>query len=292
MATERARSGFQHELHVYPWLQENFSIWVPELLGISDVGEWRGLILADLGRQTLLPWSQRKVETILRELAHFHIDGKGTGHPTFLGSRKTWLLQERERWLDPRKMLLPVVQRTMKNCRPKSIERWFDDMASLFLDASCEITSENPDEQKQLIHGDLRSDNIRLIDGHLYLLDWARATTGPVEFDVAMFIQTVVLESGMEPEHLLSIYCDANPIKPQLVDSALVSITAFFANQGWKEEIPGFPRLRIFQRQQFAVSLRWLLERLNAKSPSWLTEFTRLSNHQMTLIKRVGRISD
>jgi len=123
----------------------------------------------------------------------------------------------------------------------------------------------------QLLHCDVRSDNLRWKNGRLYLVDWAEAVAGPPEFDAAFFIQSIVVESPLDPETILAWYREVNPLDPKIMEAAVCVAAAFFADRAWLPELPGLPRLRTFQRKQLVVTLRWALRRLGVETPRWLT---------------------
>jgi hypothetical protein len=122
-----------------------------------------------------------------------------------------------------------------------------------------------------LLHFDTRSDNLRLQPGgRLRLFDWPYACVGPPEFDVAAFAQSIACEGGPDPEAALAHYAADLPVREAAVDAAVAAIAGYFAQQAWREPIPGLPRLRQVQRCQLRASLAWCARRLQLPAPDWL----------------------
>src|SRR5262249_61742897 len=92
----------------------------------------------------------------------------------------------------------------------------------------------------QLLHTDARSDNLRWKKGRLYLVDWAEAVAGPPEFDAAFFIQSIAVESPLDPETILEWYREVNPLDPKIMEAAVCFPSAYFAHPA---SVPGFARL-------------------------------------------------
>src|SRR5262249_29636922 len=132
----------------------------------------------------------------------------------------------------------------------------------------------------QLLHTDARSDNLRWKKGRLYLVDWAEAVAGPPEFDTAFFIQSIAVESPLDPETILEWYRQIHPLDPQVMEAAICVAAAFFADRAWLPELPGLPRLRTFQRRQLVVTLRWALLRLGVETPTWLAAMAGVADER------------
>jgi hypothetical protein len=121
-----------------------------------------------------------------------------------------------------------------------------------------------------LLHGDLRSDNLRFRQGKLYLFDWRAITVGRAEWDMVAFAQAVTVEGGVTPEQVMTWYGERFPLKPAAVESALAWWLAFFGQRAWRDEVAGLPRLRRFQRQQFGVLAQWAARQWDLPEPTWV----------------------
>jgi hypothetical protein len=120
------------------------------------------------------------------------------------------------------------------------------------------------------LHRDMRSDNLRWTSNRLRLVDWPHVGLGPAEYDAVAFAQSVAAEEGPEPEQVLAWYAERVPVRPQVVDASVAALAGFFADQAWRPDIPGLPRLRTFQRRQLEVTLAWASRRLHLPEPTWL----------------------
>jgi aminoglycoside phosphotransferase (APT) family kinase protein len=121
-----------------------------------------------------------------------------------------------------------------------------------------------------ILHGDLRSDNLRFNPGQLYLFDWPSISLGRPEWDIVAFAQSVAVENGPLPEQIITWYGEKFPLRTDAVEGALAWWLTFFAQRAWQPEIPGLPRLRRFQRQQLAVLISWAARHWSFPSPGWV----------------------
>jgi thiamine kinase-like enzyme len=152
--------------------------------------------------------------------------------------------------------------------RAREALRWLDAAVPTLASASIGIVQADP--PFAFLHGDTRSDNLRWVKGHLYLLDWPHVSIGPPEHDAAAFAQSVMAEGGPESEEVMAWYAGVAPVRQEVLDGAVASLAGFFADAAWREDIPGLPRLRAFQRRQLRVTLAWAARRLNLPHPAWL----------------------
>lgn len=76
---------------------------------------------------------------------------------------------------------------------------WLEQAAQRF--AALEARSDT--HRQVLLHRDIRSDNLRWRQSHLYLLDWPAVMPGNPEEDLAAFAQSITLEGGPPPEQLV-----------------------------------------------------------------------------------------
>ena len=121
-----------------------------------------------------------------------------------------------------------------------------------------------------LLHGDLRSDNLRFARGHLFLFDWPAITVGRPEWDMIAFAQSVTVEAGPSPEQIMMWYGERFSLEGNAVASALAWWLTFFANRAWRPEIPGLPRVRRFQRQQLGTIASWVARYWSFPVPEWI----------------------
>jgi hypothetical protein len=109
----------------------------------------------------------------------------------------------------------------------------------------------------ELLHFDVRSDNLCLIDRRAILVDWNLACEGNGAFDVAFWLPSLRLEGGPEPSEILP---DAGALA--------AAVAGFFAARAGLAPPPGAPTVRVFQRAQAAVALPWAAAELGLPPPS------------------------
>jgi hypothetical protein len=265
-ATEFMRNAFARELRTYLELHDRIKEWAPRVYGSFRKDDWDILILEDLGPKSVPPWSPRTTRSIIQSFAQFHAVNKGRSLPRWIKRPSEWFGEDLS-WSWTVSHSLAIERASVAGRATTEAAEWFVDKGPLLASVAKRLLKA---KVPQLIHNDARSDNLRWKSGRLYLLDWAQAVAGPPEFDAAAFIQTIAVESVLDPETILGWYEKINPLDPELVDAAVAVTAAFFAERAWMAELPGLPRLRTFQKQQLVVSLKWTLRRLGIKAPRWL----------------------
>lgn len=271
-ASERMRADFRHELSVYEQLREQLGNWAPVTYGHYSAGGWDVLILEDLGPKSVPPWTPHLARSITRSFAAFHAAVRGSHLPPWVERPGAWLDLQGHLWEWASDRDAVAGRAAVAGARAAEATDWLATAIPVLSSVAARLL--NVQTPPQLLHGDARSDNLRWKDQRLYLVDWAKVVAGPAEFDLAFFAQSIAAESGPEPEKLVEWYAEVEPFDPALLDAAVCAAAGFFADRGWREEVPGSPRLRTFQRRQFLVSLKWALRRLGIKLPRWLTAAT------------------
>jgi hypothetical protein len=102
-----------------------------------------------------------------------------------------------------------------------------------------------------LLHFDVRSDNLCFLNGRAVLVDWNLACKGNGPFDVAFWLPSLALEGGPEPWEVLP---DAGALA--------AAVAGFFAARAGLPSPPGAPTVRDFQRAQAAAALPWAAREL------------------------------
>ena len=105
-----------------------------------------------------------------------------------------------------------------------------------------------------LLHCDVRSDNLCLRGGRALLVDWNLACVGNGIFDVAFWLPSLVLEGGPPIEAVATRHPG--------VDACAGFVAGFFAARAGLPELPHAPRVRRFQRAQLEVALPWAVRTL------------------------------
>jgi len=267
-----ARGALVREERVYRDLTHLISPWAPSLYDAFRLDDWHVLLLEDVGPKSVPPWTPSKAQQIAMALAAFHASTRGKPLPLWLP--------------DPQEVLRPDV---WSRVAADSADLWTvaalareeRGAASRWLQHAFPLLSRLTESlvalpwPPVLMHGDLRSDNLRLTQGRLRLFDWPAVAVGPAEWDLVPFAQSVTVEGGVEPERIIAWYGERFPVTAEALDASIAWWTAYFADRSWRPNIPGLPRLRQFQRQQLAVLLTWAARRFHLPEPSWVSNLLR-----------------
>ena len=119
-----------------------------------------------------------------------------------------------------------------------------------------EAERQAPLEGSDLLHLDIRSDNICFAGSRTLLVDWNMACLGNGLLDVAAWLPSLQAEGGPEPEQIL-------PHAPEL--AAVVS--GYFAARAGLPRIEKAPQVREAQLQQLRTSLPWVVRSLKLPAP-------------------------
>ena len=270
--TNAASNGFMLqaldiEERAYTTLGELMASWAPAFFGAFRHQDWHVLLLEDLGGTSVLPWSAHKARAAAHGLAAFHATTLGKRLPRWLrrdsGDRWgcTWHEAEHaDGGLDTVAALAGV--------RAPEAREWLAQHA-----ARLKAEAERLEQTRRpyaLLHMDARSDNMRLHAGRLRLFDWPFVCVGAPELEMALFAQSVATEGGPPPERVMAWYAERAPVRERVLDASVAAIPGFFGGRGRLPDIPGLPRVRQFQRNQFKTTLRWAARRFELPEPSWL----------------------
>jgi Ser/Thr protein kinase RdoA (MazF antagonist) len=275
-ASEFMRAAFTRELRVYQELHEQIREWSPSVYGHFTREDWDILILEDLGPKSVPPWTGPVTRSIVQSFARFHAANRGVALPDWLKRPSEWLTDPGLLWNWTNDRSSRMERAAVAGNLAAEAAEWFARNGPLLRSVSSGLlTTPAP---PQLLHTDARSDNLRWKNGRLYLVDWAEAVAGPPEFDAAFFIQSIAVESPLDPETILEWYREVHPLDPKIMEAAVCVAAAFFADRAWLPELPGLPRLRTFQRSQLFVTLKWALRRLGRETPTWLAAVAQVAD--------------
>lgn len=108
-----------------------------------------------------------------------------------------------------------------------------------------------------LLHQDVRSDNLCLLEDRVVLVDWNFACRGPAELDVAFWLPSLHSEGGPLPDELA-------PKDP----SHAAVVSGFFAWRAGQDKFPGGgERVRGVQLSQLQCALPWAARALGLPAP-------------------------
>ena len=133
-------------------------------------------------------------------------------------------------------------------CSPE----WLDDALPTLLDA----TAAAPIGGDELIHLDVRSDNVCLREGRALLVDWNQACVANGDLDVAAWLPSLHAEGGPRPDDVL----------PEAGGLAAL-LAGFFGSRAGLPPPPTAPHVRPIQLTQLRVSLPWAARALGLPKP-------------------------
>jgi hypothetical protein len=231
--------------------------------------DWHVLILEDLGPQSVLPWTNGKTRMITHALAAFHQSSLGSQPPAWLTLPEEGLASENWGQMVTDSLEFQNIAALVGKEAPQAL-KWFQQISP-----TIENVMRQPDLKEgahAILHGDVRSDNLRFRQGQLYLFDWPSITLGRPEWEVVAFAQSVTVEGGASPEQVLAWYGEEFSLNSNAIACALAWWLTFFAHRAWQPEVPGLPRLRRFQRQQLGILISWAARQWSFPSPEWVEQ--------------------
>jgi hypothetical protein len=116
-------------------------------------------------------------------------------------------------------------------------------------------TDATPLVGEALVHSDLRSDNLCLLEDRVVLIDWPGAARGRPDFDLTSFAPSCALEQAIEPE------CVAPKADPSLV----AVLAGCLAYHGPQPLLP--PPVRVILLAHLEVLLPWAARLLDLPPP-------------------------
>jgi hypothetical protein len=237
--TEEAAEWLRKERLVYESVRGEF---LPLYLGAHDDGETVLLVLEDLtGAEWPPPWNQARIDAVRAALDALRVTPPPDGIPALEPLRERvvgWGRIEE----DPAPMLATSL------CSQK----WLDQALPTLMRASENAKLGGGD----LLHLDVRSDNLCFVERGAVLVDWNLAHRGNGEFDLAFWLPSLTLEGGPEPWEVLT---DSGPLA--------AAVAGFFASRAGLPVPPGAPDVRQFQRAQAEIALMWAARELDLRPP-------------------------
>lgn len=237
--TDDAAEWLRKERLLYESVRGAF---MPAYLGAYDDGATL-LVLEDLSSAHWPPpWSSQRIDAVLASLNELHATPPPAGIESLEAGREDvvgWGVIA----VDPEPLLATTL------CS----RAWLDEALPALVRASAEAELGGDD----LLHFDVRSDNICFVGRRAILVDWNLASKGNGCFDVAFWLPSLRLEGGPEPWELLP---DAGALA--------AAVAGFFAARAGLAPASGAPTVREFQRAQAAVALPWAARELGLATPS------------------------
>lgn len=215
----------------------------PRLLHAVDDGTWVVLVFEEvIGEQPALPWDALALDRLLHAMATLASLRPPAHLPTvaerygvrFSSGWRTLAAADGDAVVDP------------------WFRRHLDRLASL--EAGWEVAAAGT----ELVHGDVRSDNVLLTRaGDVVFVDWSSACVGQGWFDLVAMLPSIELEGGGSPEEVLALAGRSGLDRATLVP-VVAALAGYFAQRGRLPDPPGLPTLRSLQRAQGRVITAWL----------------------------------
>lgn len=235
MATNALTAGWlRQEKFVYDSLAGSF---MPQFLGWDDDGEQPFLLLEDLSHAFWPPpWDVGRVDQVVDALAHVAgcrvVDMPRLAD--YRGLTDCWQTIARE----PEPFLSLGL----------ASEVWLNQALATLLDISYGSFLDGT----ELVHLDIRSDNLCFDGERVVIIDWNWACFGNAQFDIGAWLPSLEIEGGPPPEQILP---DAGEI------AAIIS--GYFAANAGLPAVPDAPRLRQAQLAQLKSALPWTVRALD-----------------------------
>jgi hypothetical protein len=236
--TALTAAALRDEAAVYAALRGPF---MPALLGWQDDPQRPLLVLEDLGAADWPPpWTDDRVAAVRRALDALHANParlRPVAHTDAYWANGWQRVSE-----DPAPFLGLGL----------TTDRWLEAALPALLQASAAVRVEGD----QVVHLDVRSDNLCIAPRGAVLIDWNCACLANGDLDTAFWLPSLQAEGGPEPERLVGR-------RPDL--AAMVS--GYFASRAGLPPIPEAPRVRLVQKQQLGPALAWAVRALALSDP-------------------------
>lgn len=116
----------------------------------------------------------------------------------------------------------------------------------------------------QLVHSDLRSDNILLGDGgEVLLVDWPWASRGAAWYDaLTVLVEAQIFDPALDADAIADSHPIFESVGANAVSEVLAGLAAYYVDAARRPEVPGLPTLRSYHAKQAAATVGWLKARL------------------------------
>lgn len=231
--TPDAAGWLRKERLIYETVRGPF---MPSFLGAYDQ-ESTLIVIEDLSDAAWPPpWSRGRIDAVLAALDLLH----RTRPPPAI-DKLSAIRAQIVGWPEIAKNPEPLLSTGL--CTASWLKRALPSLIQASTDARLDGT--------QLLHFDVRSDNLCFRDGQTLLLDWNLARVGNGEFDIAFWLPSLALEGGPSPSDVL-------PDAGQLA----AAVAGFFAVRAGLPPPATAPTVRQFQRAQAEIALAWAASQL------------------------------
>lgn len=234
IGTNEFTSGWlRNERHIYESLIGSF---MPSYLGFDDDEMFPILLLADLSDAYWPPpWDDERIQQVLDSL------------------EKVWqsslpdlpLLSENTRLLDG-------WHQVAEDPKPfLSLGLASADWLDKVLPRLVAIDGPSTVHGDSLLHLDLRSDNMCIVNNHAVFIDWNNVCIGNRDFDLGAWLPSLEMEGGPAPETILPMHGEIAGL-----------LSGYFAARAGLPRIPNAPNVRMIQLTQLKSALPWAVRSL------------------------------
>lgn len=241
-ATDEQTAGWlRAERRVYAALVGDF---LPALRAWNDDGAHPILLLEDLSHAHWPPpWTTAQIDAVLGTLARVRALAPSAplGLPRLADQRADF-----DGWRRVQTDSAPFLSLGLCS-RP-----WLDHALPDLVAAEEAVALDGTD----LLHLDVRSDNLCFVGERTVLVDWNWACVGNGLMDIAGWLPSLHAESGPPPEAIL-------PGQPALA----AALSGFWAFRAGLSPPPKAPRVRLIQRVQLSAALPWAARTLGLPPP-------------------------
>jgi hypothetical protein len=235
---------YRREAAVNAWLPRHPAI--PALRGTYDDGTWVALVFDDVPAvPPSLPWSRTDLDLVLSALASVQsAAGRVDGVAVPVGEQYA---DDFASW------------RAIAASPPEGLDPW--SLAHAERCAEAEASWASYAEGADLLHTDLRADNLLVGGGRAWLVDWPWACAGAAWVDAVLMAPSVALQGGPPPEELMAVAHPSAP--PAGVTAVVAALAGFFTLAALRPAPPGLPTVREHQAVSGRETRAWLARLLD-----------------------------
>ena len=252
---ELTASWLRDEYRVYQGLRAPF---MPELLGWDDDGDRPILVLEDLsGGEWQQSWTDDKIKHVLRTLESVAKSKPPAAMPLLEDMRPdlaSWSLVAAK----------PEMFLALKLCS----KQWLESALPVMMDCDAKADLSG----SELVHLDVRSDNICFLGDRTILVDWNWARIGNAELDAVAWAPSVTVENGPAPETFMH------------ADPKLVALIAgYWAYRAGMPPLAPGSLVRTLQLRLLEVALPWAAKLLKLPASGSMTLIFGLSIRHISI---------
>ncbi|MGH2573532.1 MAG: phosphotransferase [Actinomycetota bacterium] len=235
--------------HTAGWLRAEHNVYahvtadfLPPLLGWNDDGDRPVLLLEDLSDgEWPPPWSPERVDRVLETLDAIRMSRSPPALPD-LETRRS----ELSAWVRVAEDPAAFLSINMAS------GSWLEAALLVLLEAEASARLKG----HELLHLDVRSDNLCFLGARTLLVDWNSACVGNARVDLAFWLPSLEQEGGPDPHAIL-------PGEPELA----AFVAGYFAGRTGLPPIDDAPRVRGVQLSQLRSALPWACRELGVPPP-------------------------